>query len=208
MRHFSLFAKTGWENQSNTAGVWRVVPQSSATGATGTNPVNGRNGTPSYLTLAAPDKQNFSTVFVNDSESVKTYQLQTTNMAFAANPSLELWETKAAEAGKAFNVNYMQYRCSASAGASGGYTITVNPYSILTATTSVNVGNAEYGVPLPVEGARVTVDGKVVNASAATTAASQLYQAFSLRGLTPAAHSVQIKVLSGTLVVDAIGIVQ
>ena len=30
----------------------------------------------------------------------------------------------------------------------------------------------------------VTVDGKVVNASATTTAASQLYQTFSLRGLS------------------------
>jgi len=158
LRHFSWFAKTGWENQGNTAGVWRVVAQSSATGATGTNPVNGRNGTPSYLTLASPDKQNFSTVFVNDSESVKTYQLGTTNMAFAASPSLELWETRAAEPGKAFNVNYMHYRCSASAGANGGYTITVNPYSILTATTSVNVGKAEYSVPLPVEGARTVLD--------------------------------------------------
>ncbi len=68
LRHFSWFAKTGWENSSNTAGIWRAVPQSSYTGATGTNPVIGRNGTPSYLTLAAPDKRNFSTVLMNDSE--------------------------------------------------------------------------------------------------------------------------------------------
>jgi hypothetical protein len=53
----------------------------------------------------------------------------------------------------------------------------------------------------------VTVDGKVVNASATTTAASQLYQTFSLRGLAAAAHTVQLKVLSGTLVVDSVGIV-
>ncbi|MEU6387695.1 hypothetical protein ABZ847_29530, partial [Streptomyces bauhiniae] len=58
-------AKTGWENSSNTAGIWRAVPESSYTGATGTNPVVGRNGTPSYLTLAAPDRRNFSTVFMN-----------------------------------------------------------------------------------------------------------------------------------------------
>ena len=158
LRHFSWFAKTGWENQSNTAGVWRVVAQSSATGATGTNPVNGRNGTPSYLTLAAPDKRNFSTVFVNDSESAKTYQLRTKNMAFTASPSLELWETRASEPGKSFNANYMRYRCSAAASASGDYTITVNPYSILTATTAVNVGNAAYHSPLPVEGNRLVLD--------------------------------------------------
>src|SRR6478609_8109256 len=92
LRHFSWFSSAGWENPSNTAGVWRMVSQSAASGATGTNPVNGRNGTPSYLTLAAPDKSAFSTVFVNDSESAKTYQLRTTNMALPANPSLELWE--------------------------------------------------------------------------------------------------------------------
>ena len=157
VRHFSWFAKTGWENPGNTAGIWRVVPQSSATGATGTNPVNGRNGTPSYLTLAAPDKRNFSTVFVNDSESARTYQLRTTNMAITGSPALEIWETRAAEAGKAFNVNYMQYRCSAAASASG-YTVTVSPYSIVTATTLTNLDQAEYRIPLPVEAARPVLD--------------------------------------------------
>jgi hypothetical protein len=54
----------------------------------------------------------------------------------------------------------------------------------------------------------VTVDGKVVNASASTTAASQLYQTYALRGLAAGAHSVQLKVLSGKLVVDAVGVVK
>jgi len=169
LRHFSWFAKTGWESQSGTTAIWRVIPQSSQSGATGTNPVNGRNGTPNYLTLAAPDKKNFSTVFVNDSESVKTYQLRTTNMAFDGNPSLELWETSASEAGKAFNANYMHYRCSVSAGTAGGYTITVKPFSVLTATTTVNLNKAKYNVPLPVEGVRAVLDtnldGSVQNTS-------------------------------------------
>ena len=30
LRHFSWFAKTGWENSSNTAGIWRAVPQASS----------------------------------------------------------------------------------------------------------------------------------------------------------------------------------
>jgi hypothetical protein len=174
LRHFSWFAKTGWENQSGTAGIWRMVPQSSATGATGTNPVSGRNGTPSYLTLAAPDKQNFSTVFVNDSESAKTYQLRTTNMAFNGSPTLELWETRAAEPGKAFNANYMRYRCSVSASASDGYAIKVEPFSVLTVTTSVNVGDAKYHVPLPVEGARSVLDTNA-DGSAQDTSDAILY---------------------------------
>ena len=174
LRHFSWFAKTGWETQANTAGIWRVVPQSSATGATGTNPVNGRNGTPSYLTLAAPNKKNISTVFVNDSESAKTYQLRMTNMAFDGNPSLELWETNAAQPGKAFNVNYMHYRCSAASSDTDGYTITVKPYSILTATTLANVSNAAYNVALPVEGVRTVLDTNA-DGSAQNISDSTLY---------------------------------
>src|SRR6478736_783354 len=173
LRHFSWFSSAGWENSSNTAAVWRMVSQSSASGATGTNPVNGRNGTPSYLTLAAPDKSAFSTVFVNDSESPKTYQLRTTNMALSANPSLELWETSAAEPGKGFNTNYMRYRCSAAASASG-YTITVKPFSIVTATSTVNLNNPAYQVPLPVEGVRPVLDTNA-DGSAPSTSDAVLY---------------------------------
>jgi hypothetical protein len=38
-------------------------------------------------------------------------------------------------------------------------------------------------------------------------AATELYQTYALRGLTPGAHTVQFKVLSGTLTVDAVGVV-
>jgi hypothetical protein len=158
LRHFSWFANVGWEDSDNAAGIWRAVPQSSATGATGTNPVNGRNGTPSYLTLAAPDKSNFSTVFVNDSATARTYELKTANMAYAGNPSLELWETRAADAGRAFNSNYLKYLCTLSADNSGVYSITVKPWSIVTATTLAHVGDPQYHAPLPVEGARTVLD--------------------------------------------------
>jgi hypothetical protein len=157
LRHFSWFSRAGWENAENAAGIWRVVPQASSTGASGTNPVNGRNGTPSYLTLAAPDKQNFSVVFMNDSETARTYQLKAANMAYAGTPELELWETRAADAGAAFNANYLRYVCSAAA-AGGVYTITVKPYSVVTATTLPNSTKPEYRVPLPVEGARAVLD--------------------------------------------------
>jgi hypothetical protein len=158
LRHFAWFATVGWENQGNTSGIWRVVAQSSYTGATGTNPVNGRNGTPSYMTLAAPDKRNFSTIFMNDSATAQTYKLQATNMAYTGKPSLELWETRAADSGKPINSNYLQYLCDMPADSSGNYIITVKPWSALTATTLVNVGNAEFTAPLPVEGARTVLD--------------------------------------------------
>jgi hypothetical protein len=158
LRHFSWFTNAGWEDSDNTAGIWRAVPESSATGATGTNPVNGRNGTPSYLTLAAPDKRNFSTVFVNDSATARTYDLHTANMAYAGNPSMELWETRAADTGKAFNSNYLKYLCTLSADNSGVYSITVKPWSVVTATTLVRVGDPEYHAPLPVEDVRTVLD--------------------------------------------------
>ena len=158
LRHFSWFAKTGFENSGGTAGIWRAVAQSSYTGATGTNPVSGSNGTPSYVTLAAPDKRNFSTIFINDSSRTQTYKLSTSNMGFTGKPSLEVWETRAADTGASFNSNYLKYLCSASADTSGVYTISVKPYSIVTATTLANSASAEFGTPLPVEGARTILD--------------------------------------------------
>jgi hypothetical protein len=167
LRHVTWFAKIGWENQDNSAGIWRAVPQASYCGVDGTNPVRGGNGN-SYLTLAAPDKSNFSTVFINDSGSSRTYKIQVSNMTLASK-SLELWETRAADSGKAFNSNYMKYQCNLAPDASGAYTFTVKPYSALTVSTLVNLGKAEYAVPLPVEGERAVLDtdesGAVQNAT-------------------------------------------
>lgn len=169
LRHFSWFAKTGWEDGSNAAGIWRVVAQSSATGATGTNPVSGRNGTPSYITLASPDKRDFSTVLMNDSESARTYTLTPSNMAYSGTPSLEIWETRAADAGAAFNANYLRYQCNLAADPSGAYTVVVKPYSVVTVTTLVNTGSAEFNAPLPVESTRQVLDTDATGAVENTT---------------------------------------
>ena len=158
LRHFSWFAKTGWENSSNTAGIWRAIPEASRTGATGTNPVVGRNGTPSYLTLAAPDKRNFSTVFMNDSEYAQSYRLQPVNMAYSGAPALEMWETRAADRGQAFNANYMKYLGTVPADGSGRYSVPVKPNSVVTVTTLANHSKPGYLEPLPVEGQRTVLD--------------------------------------------------
>lgn len=158
LRHFSWFAKTGWENSNDTAGIWRAVPRASATGATGTNPVNGRNGAPSYMTLASPDKHDFSTILVNDSEQSRIYAIRATDMAYSANPPLEAWETRAADAGMGFDGNYLKHVGDLSADAGGVYTVTVKPYSVMTVTTLVNSSISEYAQPLPVEGARTVLD--------------------------------------------------
>jgi hypothetical protein len=169
LRHFSWFAKAGWENQDNAAGIWRVVPQASYTGATGTNPVSGRNGTPSYMTLAAPDKRDFSTVFMNDSDRSQLYKLKAANMAYTGTPALELWETRAADSGAGFNSRYMKYLCTMPADGSGVYTITVSPNSVVTATTLEVRSNAEYQTPLPVEGERTILDTDATGAAQNTT---------------------------------------
>ena len=53
----------------------------------------------------------------------------------------------------------------------------------------------------------VTVDGQVTSASASTVAAKELYQTYTLRGLAAGTHTVQLKVISGSLVVDAVAVV-
>ncbi|MNO16457.1 Endoglucanase precursor [compost metagenome] len=158
LQHFSWFANTGWENEDNDAGIWRAVPEASSTGATGTNPVSGRNGAPNYMTLAAPDKSDFSTVIVNDSEYERIYKLQTVNMGYTGNPSLEVWETRAATEGAAFNSNYMKYLGEAAADGSGVYTVRVKPYSIVTVTTLECNDKEAYHKELPVEGERTVLD--------------------------------------------------
>ncbi|MHA7964118.1 S-layer homology domain-containing protein [Paenibacillus sp. CAU 1782] len=158
LQHFSWFANIGWEPESNDAGIWRAVPKASYTGATGTNPVNGRNGTPSYMTMAAPDRSGFSTVIVNDSEYERIYKLQAVHMDYAGAPSLEQWETRAAGHGEAFNRNYMQYLGKVNADGAGVYTVRVKPFSIKTVTTLENSGQDVYQQQLPVEGERTVLD--------------------------------------------------
>ena len=163
LQQFSSFAVTGWENSTNTAGIWRAVPAASATGATGTNPVNGRNGTPSYLTLAAPDKSNFSTVVVNDSEYARTYKITPAHFTFGANQALHVWETRAADAGQAFDANYKRHVSDAAPDASGTYTVHVKPYSVVTVTSLDVTGDAGWTTPLPVEGQRTVLDADPAN---------------------------------------------
>lgn len=156
LRHFSWFSKTGWENEDNSAGIWRAVPQASDTGATGTNPVDGRNGTPSYLTLASPDRADFSVVMVNDSSQTKHYRIQTANLKLQEAARLEVWETRAAGEGR-FDENYLRYLCDL-ARDDGSYTLEVKPWSAVTVTTLAHREVEAYHQPLPVEGERQVLD--------------------------------------------------
>ncbi|BDR52362.1 hypothetical protein KIM372_02690 [Bombiscardovia nodaiensis] len=141
LAQFSKFAKTGWENQQGPAdanGIWRAIPSASHSDLGDTNPPSGaRDGNNSYMTLAAPDKSDFSTVIVNDSRFVKTYKIRMANLGALAGHPLEVWSTSAATRGnaQAYNNNYMKPISEATAAGDGTYTITVQPWSIATATT-------------------------------------------------------------------------
>jgi len=89
--------------------------------------------------------------------------------------------------------NYQRSLSSGGAGATLQYTFTGTGLDIL----GPNDGSAKL---------EVTVDGKVTSASASTAAAKELYQTYTLRGLGNALHTVQLEVLSGTLVVDAVAV--
>ncbi|MDE6850935.1 MAG: sugar-binding protein, partial [Lachnospiraceae bacterium] len=162
LAHISKFAVTGWENEDNTAGIWRGVASASKADAyqekgSGSNAVNGRNGGENYLTLAAPTKDAFSTVIVNDSEYPMTYTLQTKNMDLPEDQTLELWETRAADDG-AFHENYMKCLGDVSKNADGKYQFAVKPYSAVTVTSLDVSDSEEHTQGLPAEGERTVLD--------------------------------------------------
>ncbi|MDX3225275.1 GH59 galactosidase [Streptomyces sp. ME19-01-6] len=134
MQQFTQFAKTGWENDTNTAGIWRTVPEASYSGAAGTENVDGSNGAPSYMTLADPRKKDFSTIVVNDSDQSKTYRIKAENMRLG-DPTMEIWETRGADAGQAYDANFKHLVDEIRPGGDGYYTYTVKPRSIVTLTT-------------------------------------------------------------------------
>lgn len=109
------------------------------------------------MTLAAPTKDNFSTVIVNDSEYPMTYTLQTKNMKLKADRKLELWETRAADEG-AFNENYMKCIQELSADSNGVYSFAVKPNSAVTVTSLDVSDSKEHTEAMPVEGERTVLD--------------------------------------------------
>ncbi|MFE7897250.1 GH59 galactosidase [Streptomyces sp. NPDC057424] len=135
MQHFTQFAKTGWENDTNTAGIWRTVPEASYSGVSGTENVDGSNGAPSYMTLADPRKKDFSTIVVNDSDQPKTYRIKAENMRLGSDRTMEIWETRGPDAGEPYAANFKHLVDEIRPGGDAYYTYTVKPRSIVTLTT-------------------------------------------------------------------------
>jgi len=157
MSHFTRFAKTGWENDTNTAGIWRTVPQASYSGVSGTENIDGSNGAASYLTLADPGKRDFSTIAVNDSDQTKTYRVKAQNMNLG-DPAAEVWETRAADAGQAFDANFLHLAAELQPAADGYYTFQVKPRSIVTFTTLDKSADPAMAARLPQSLPRTVLD--------------------------------------------------
>ncbi|MFB6756440.1 GH59 galactosidase [Streptomyces sp. NPDC056353] len=156
MQHFTQFARTGWENDTNTAGIWRTVPEASYSGVSGTENVDGSNGAPSYMTLADPRRKDFSTVVVNDSDRRKTYRIKARNMRLG-DPTMEIWETRGPDAGQAYDAN-LKHLVDEIRPDDGYYTYTVEPRSIVTLTTLDKSRDKETTRRLPGAGERTVLD--------------------------------------------------
>ncbi|MBT1180705.1 hypothetical protein JS531_01670 [Bifidobacterium sp. CP2] len=163
LEHFTKFAKLGFprlNDGTEVDGIWRAIPSASGSEVGGNNPVNGaRHGEPSYLTLADPTGEDFSTVIVNDSARPKTYVITTGHALKAFGKPLQVWVTKAADAaaGEPYDANYRRpltvvppaYPAETDGRAETRendavvtYTLTVEPWSIVTATTLDTFGPA------------------------------------------------------------------
>jgi hypothetical protein len=153
LAQFTQFAKLGWENSDNTAGIWRAIPQASASQlGTGNPPSGARTGGASYTTLAAPDASDFSTVIVNDSKYTRTYKIAANGLNLGDDKTMELWETRAADAGQPYDANYLKPVDEIQPAADGSYTFTVKPWSALTATTLDHATKAADGTLTPKAG--------------------------------------------------------
>lgn len=140
LSHFYKFAKTGWENENNTAGIWRYIAQASDNNSNGTEHLTNEAGNPSYMTLASPDKKDFSTVVVNNSDKTLSYRIYADNMDIPSRKTLEMWETK--------TDSYLKHVADIK-DEGEGYIFEVEPFSVVTVTTLSCDGKEEYMNRLP-----------------------------------------------------------
>lgn len=110
------------------------------------------------MTLADPRKRDFSTVVVNDSDQAKTYRIKAENMRLGSDPTMEVWETRAADAGQAYDANFKHLADQIRPGGDGYYTYTVKPRSIVTLTTLDKSRDKATKQRLPKSGDRTVLD--------------------------------------------------
>ncbi len=128
LSHITKFAKTGWENDTNTAGIWRAIPSAtyaSFGASSNEHATAGIDGNASYMTLASPDKKDFSTVFINNTRNEKTFAIKTSDLDLSVD-ALHIWTTE--------TDSYLQKGDDVKIENGVAY-VTVPAYSVVTATT-------------------------------------------------------------------------
>lgn len=130
LQHFAKFAKTGWEDSTpNTNDIWRVIRSATDGSFEGTDNEHataGINGKAGYMTLASPDKKDFSVVFVNNTKNRKVFTINT-DMTAASSKDLHFWLTETDD--------YMQNKGTIQKGEDGSWLVELPAYSVATATT-------------------------------------------------------------------------
>ena len=130
MRHFTNFAVTGWNEDQ----AWRYLTSACDSGVGGTENLNHMTQAASYITLMAPNKKNYSVVFVNDSSEPREYTVKLKNIEIQSK-TLYLWRsTGSTNASGNYDDSLMQ--CREQIKPQGQIvSLIVYPHSIVTATT-------------------------------------------------------------------------
>jgi hypothetical protein len=147
VRHFSAFAEEG---------DWRYVDGRASYG-TGWSAGDGvGDSSASWLTLADPEKTDFSTVLTNDTADPVNVTVTVRDMGEAQSKALTRFETRGPDAaGEAYDANWFQNtgRIATRPAEGGGraFTVTLAPHSISTVTTLRGVASYEPGSSEPYE---------------------------------------------------------
>ncbi len=90
--------------------------------------------THNYMTLKAPETDDYTTVFANNTKETRKYQIHTKNLNGKENAPVYVWETRGADAGQDYDANWFK-NVSKITPKDGVYEVEVKPYSIVTIST-------------------------------------------------------------------------
>ncbi|WP_416353686.1 glycosyl hydrolase [Agrilactobacillus fermenti] len=128
IKHFTDFVTCGWDPKT----AWRILTTACYSGVGGTENLGTHTDAASYMTFVAPDKQDFSTVFVNDSATPHQYRVNITNLP---NKRLYVWQSTGPTQATAAYDSQLKKMVATPAITAGAFTVTVPAYAIITVTT-------------------------------------------------------------------------
>lgn len=142
VRHFTDFTTSGWAD-GNEEKIWRYVTPACFSGVGGTENLDQDTDQPSYMTLASPDRSDYSIIIVNDSSQTKTYHFTLKHLQEAADKAVHMWETRGRDnKNQAYDVHFKKL-VKRIQPQNGEFSIEIKPYSLVTLTT-LETGYREY----------------------------------------------------------------